>query len=81
MEELSHALSGALSAVGSTFFVHPLETFRTRMQSNNDAKSLVETIQEIVQQSGVGGIYAGLKSALFLQGFSYSVYFCIYRYM
>jgi hypothetical protein len=45
MEELGHAVSGGLSAVISTTFLHPLEALRTKMQALTHSISIRELVE------------------------------------
>ncbi|GAB5369085.1 hypothetical protein AAMO2058_001375000 [Amorphochlora amoebiformis] len=80
-KSLVHACSGATGGVTAISVFFPLNTARIRIQvaSSEEAKGLLQTIQDVVQDEGLLALYQGWHSAVLAIGCSNFVYFYTYN--
>jgi len=81
-DNVAHALAGAGGGILSTALTYPLITLSTRAQveSKKADTSAVEAVRRIIQREGIGGLYAGIDSALFGISVTNFVYYYWYEW-
>lgn len=67
-EAVKNLLAGSCAGVGSTLICHPLDTVRTRLQTNTQFRGAFHCMQETVAKEGISAFYKGLSFPLAAQG-------------
>lgn len=80
-ESLVHGLSGSLSALIATLFLHPLDTIRIRMQSTHSKTTLRSFLKELRTNGNLTSLYSGFISSILSSTTSQGVYFLVYKAM
>uniref|UniRef100_A0A7S2QSI1 Uncharacterized protein n=1 Tax=Norrisiella sphaerica TaxID=552664 RepID=A0A7S2QSI1_9EUKA len=80
-KSLVHAIAGATGGVTAISVFFPLNTARIRIQvaSHEEAKGLMQTIIDTIEDDGFQALYQGWKSAVMAIGSSNFVYFYTYN--
>ena len=68
-------IAGSLSGSAGVLVCHPLDVVRTRMQTSVLARRSMECLREVLQESGVRGLYRGIVGPFFAQALYKSVIF------
>jgi len=81
-DNVAHALAGAGGGLLSMALTYPLITLSTRAQveSKKADTNVVQAIKRILEREGLGGLYAGLESALFGITVTNFVYYYWYEF-
>ncbi|PSR77002.1 peroxisomal membrane protein PMP47A [Coniella lustricola] len=81
-DNVAHALAGAGGGILSMILTYPLITLSTRAQveSKRADSSFLHAVRHIVEREGLGGLYAGLDSALFGISITNFVYYYWYEW-
>ncbi|KAE9982443.1 hypothetical protein BLS_006023 [Venturia inaequalis] len=81
-DNVAHALAGAGGGLLSMALTYPLITLSTRAQveSKKAESSTLDAASRIIKREGLGGLYAGLDSALFGIGVTNFVYYYWYEW-
>jgi adenine nucleotide transporter 17 len=76
-DNVAHALAGAGGGLLSMALTYPLITLSTRAQveSSRAETSALDAAKKIIKREGLGGLYAGLDSALVGIGLTNFVYY------
>jgi hypothetical protein len=80
-ENLVHGLSGGLSSIVSTAVVHPFETMRVKMQSEESSVYFLSYLIKVYREEGIKGIYAGFGVNIVQVATSYAIYFFSYQHI
>lgn len=78
-DNVAHALAGAGGGLLSMAVTYPLITLSTRAQveSKRAQLSTLDAARRIIKREGMGGLYAGLESALFgISVTNFVYYYC-----
>jgi hypothetical protein len=80
-ENLIHGLSGGISSIVSTAVVHPFESMRVKMQSEQSSVYFLSYLLKIYKEEGLKGIYAGFGVNIAQVATSYAIYFFSYQHI
>ncbi|BBN14687.1 solute carrier family 25, member 38 [Marchantia polymorpha subsp. ruderalis] len=73
-------VSGALAGSSATFFTHPPDVVRTRMQlERSQSTGIVSTVRQIVQVEGVKGLFSGVLPRIGRRGLQQAVSWTIFE--
>lgn len=68
-------ISGCCSGCAGVLVCHPFDVIRTRIQLGKVSRSATECFREVIQKSGVRGLYTGIMAPFFAQGIYKAVIF------
>ena len=80
-ENLIHGLSGGISSIVSTAVVHPFESMRVKMQSEQSSVYFLSYLAKVYRDEGIRGIYAGFGVNIVQVATSYAIYFFSYQHI
>jgi hypothetical protein len=78
-EALVEAINGGVGSATSKLTLYPFDLLKTRMAKQADGKTLIETIQDILQKDGIHGLYKGSGPKIFKSVTGKVLYFYLYR--